>query len=121
VDHAVGKYAMSDAKAKKIGEISETSFWVDDFAMAVQEIMSTLRVIGKSTNNPVKIYEIPTQTCKVCGMHHQFTKCFYAFPKKAPSAIKENPVRKRIMLAHDISLAKEKVTEPAESGKNASE
>ena len=27
----------------------------------------------------------------------------------------------RIMLDHDISLAKEKVTEPAESGKNASE
>ena len=52
---------MSDAKAKEIGEISETSFWFDDFAMAVQEIMSTLRVIGMSTNNPVKIYEIQGQ------------------------------------------------------------
>ena len=56
--------------------------------------------------------------------HHHFTKCSYAFPKKAPSAFKENPVTKRmvdLMLAHDISLAKEKVTEPAECGKTASE
>ena len=88
VDHG---NAISDAKAKRIGEISETSFWVDDFAMAVQEIISTLRVIGKSTNNPVKIYEILTQTCKVCGMYHHFTKCFYAFPKKAPSADHARP------------------------------
>lgn len=185
--------AMSEAITKKIGEISETSFWFDDFAMAVQEIMPTwitmyrmmkmedirtgnltfrtvgndcrdqLRVLGKSTNKPVKIargsfgpafagaeeppadesqvqnergrqisdnkakrnvkkrkYESEpsqdlrntrlTQTCKVCGMHHHFTRCFYAFPKTAPPGFKENPVTKRmvdLMLTNDKSLAEE--------------
>ena len=178
---------------KKIGEGSETSFWFDDFAMAVQEIMPTwitmyrmmkmedirtgsltfrtvgndcrdqLRVLGKSTNKPVKIargsfgpafagaeeppadesqvqnergrqisdhkakrnvkkrkYESEpsqdlrntrlTQTCKVCGMHHHFTRCFYAFPKTAPPGFKENPVTRRmvdLMLTNDKSLAEE--------------
>jgi hypothetical protein len=77
--------AMSEAKAKNIGEVSETSSWFDDFTLAVQDIMSTwitayrmnkkeairngslsyrtvgndfrdqLRVQGKSINKPAKI------------------------------------------------------------------
>jgi hypothetical protein len=184
---------ISEAKAKKIGETTETSSWFDDFAIAVQDIMPTwitayrmmktedirngtltfrtvgndfrdhLRVIGKSTNKPVKIAKgsfgpafagaeepsadesqvqnererqisdnkykksfrkrkresepsqelretRPTQTCKVCGMRHHFTKCFYAFPKMAPPTFKENPVTRRmvdLMLTNDKSLAEE--------------
>ncbi|KAN0085177.1 hypothetical protein V8E54_001644 [Elaphomyces granulatus] len=77
--------AMSEAKAKNIGETFETSFWFDDFAIAVQDVAPTwitayrmtkiedirngsltfrtvgndfrdqLRVMEKSTNKPVKI------------------------------------------------------------------
>jgi hypothetical protein len=186
--------ATSEAKAKKIGETSETSFWFDDFAIAVQDVMPTwitayrmtkmeairngsltfrtvgndfrdqLRVLRKSTSKPVKIakgsfgpafagaeepstdelqgqYEEerkmpdkkykkgsklkrkwnselnqdlrntrPRQICKACGMDHQLTKCYYAFPRKAPPTFKENPVTRRmvdLMLTNDKSLAEE--------------
>ena len=46
--------AMSEAIAKKIGEISETSFWFDDFAMAVQEIMPTWITMYRMSRSFIK-------------------------------------------------------------------